>query len=178
MFQCPNCRAYTDLNAEVDDSNDGFENGPVGASNGHPTLDATHGAPPGNGDANRRADDVLPLTLRPTGPSLSEDANLAAITDRLNLEASRDDIQRSRHATDEPSLHTSDDTDSPDEGPPRSPSLIIPNSPATHLAVASQNRRFPTRSETPVSSEHLEDGPLTPRNDSGPLAFDGHAGRL
>lgn len=22
MFQCPNCRAYTDLSAEVDDSND------------------------------------------------------------------------------------------------------------------------------------------------------------
>ncbi|EFE42375.1 FHA domain protein [Trichophyton verrucosum HKI 0517] len=25
MFQCPNCRAYTDLNAEVDDSNDPYE---------------------------------------------------------------------------------------------------------------------------------------------------------
>ena len=25
MFQCPNCRAYTDLSAEVDDSNDAEE---------------------------------------------------------------------------------------------------------------------------------------------------------
>ncbi|KAK2754485.1 hypothetical protein FQN54_006885 [Arachnomyces sp. PD_36] len=178
MFQCPNCRAYTDLSAEVDDSNDSYEAPPTAPPNGLPASESTNGVL-SNGDLN------------PPRPGL-DDANLAAMTEHLNLQSGgtprrSDDNPSSNHADGPVTINTSSTSEepgTPERRTTRGPNIVIPDSgsPATHLAVSSQstgtNRRLPTRSETPVSSDHMEDGPLTPRNDSGPLAFDGHAGRL
>lgn len=182
MFQCPNCRAYTDLSAEVDDSNDSYEAPPSITTNGLSVGDASGGGGLlANGDARHSTGNIF-NTPRPG----LEDANLAAITEHLNLQAGgtstgiEDNPRPNRSDNDPVTLNVSEGSSSPDRRIQRSPNLAIPDpgSPVTHLAVTSQNRRIPARSETPVSTEPLEDGPLTPRNDSGPLAFDGHAGRL
>lgn len=171
MFQCPNCRAYTDLSAEVDDSNDPYDTPPTGAANGISTSETTNGVLSNPG--------VNPLN------SALDDANLAAMAEHLNLQSGgtsrrADDNPSSNHVDGPVTVNTSEEPGTPERRTTRGPNIVIPDSgsPATHLAVSSQsNRRHPTGSETPVS-DHMEDGPLTPRNDSGPLAFDGHAGRL
>lgn len=179
MFQCPNCRAYTDLSAEVDDSNDAYD-APTVASNGLPIADTSNGGTLGNGDTSHSTGNAVNAPR----PGL-EDANLAAITEHLNLQAggeprNAEDSPRPDHEDEHAGSNASDGTSISEIRTSRGPNIVIPDpgSPVTHLAVSCRTRRHAPRSETPVSSEHMEDGPLTPRNDSGPLAFDGHAGRL
>lgn len=181
MFQCPNCRAYTDLSAEVDDSNDAYEPAPTIASNGLPMGEASNGGSLSNGDANHSTGNAGNAGNAPR-PGL-EDANLAAITEHLNIQAGGEpqveDNPRIDHEDEHGGSNASEVTNIAERRTPHGPNIVIPDpgAPVSHLAVSSQNRRHPPRSETPIS-EHMEDGPLTPRNDSGPLAFDGHAGRL
>lgn len=180
MFQCPNCRAYTDLSAEVDDSNDVYDIAPTVASNGLPVGDANNGDNLANGDASHSTENEENAPR----PGL-DDSHLAAITEHLNLQAGGDprnseDNPRLGHEDEHTGSNASEGTSIAEQRVRRSSNIVIPDpsSPVTHLAVSCQARRQAPRSETPVSSEHTEDGPLTPRNDSGPLAFDGHAGRL
>ncbi|CBF71710.1 FHA domain protein [Aspergillus nidulans FGSC A4] len=157
---CPNCRAYTDLSAEVDDSND-YE----AESSNQRTSDSKEGA----------ANEVRSTTCSPQpGTSRTSSASPAS-EDGQTPELPADNL-----AANVESMHLTD------EHPPRpAPETITsaPNSninvsdlqPLTQSPTAVPSRHEELRVDTPMRSESSDENPLTPRNDSGPLAFDGRA---
>jgi hypothetical protein len=153
MFQCPNCRAFTDLSAEVDDSNDPEEDG---ASN----------------DSGEQTETVVPSVVETNsvqGPpdqlgDLAEEENLANDVENLHLQ---DDQQ-----TDDTRSSASPAPNSSSDDLARSATTNIPGWQPTQPLSVPAGRQSQLRSDTPTS----DDNPLTPRNDSGPLAFDGRAG--
>lgn len=161
MFQCPNCRAFTDLSAEVDDSNEADEKGEKEedkASNHseEPETEAPSIVETGNTEE-----------LHEQLADLPEEANLANYVDNLHLE---DEDQQTDDALSiaEPVLNSSNDDLA------RSATVNIPGWQPSQPRSVPPGRQPHLRSDTPTS----DDNPLTPRNDSGPLAFDGRAGML
>ncbi|KAJ5356591.1 Zinc finger RING-type [Penicillium concentricum] len=164
MFQCPNCRAFTDLSAEVDDSNDSEEK-----REKEPTED--------------RASNDSGEQLETEGPSVVETSSLEGPPDQLG------DLAEENLVNNVENLHLQDDQQTDDT---RSTASPAPNSSTDNLARSAtinipgwqptqplsvpSGRQSQLRTDTPVRSETSDDNPLTPRNDSGPLAFDGRAG--
>ncbi|KAL4920570.1 hypothetical protein BDW62DRAFT_7749 [Aspergillus aurantiobrunneus] len=162
MFQCPNCRAYTDLNAEVDDSND-FE-----------VEDTQQQA---SESKQEPADEVRSTTCSPqletsctsSGSRNSEDRE----TPELPTDSLADNVENMQITDDNPlrlapqTTITSASNPSSDvpgwQSLAESPSIVPP-------------RQAELRVYTPIRSESSDENPLTPRNESGPLAFDGRAG--
>lgn len=157
MFQCPNCRAWTDLSAEVDDSDDEQRS----------TRRELPSGTPQNNPENEETRESHPLQENGASQGQSsDDADLAAITENMRLEAENPDAGTTQ---DEPTASNG-----------RSANIPIPTrlSPTGTLSGASRHGQSQRRSDTPGSTETFEDNPMTPRNDNGPLAFDGRAGRL
>lgn len=170
MFQCPNCRAFTDLSAEVDDSNDAEgdkEQEKLAApeiTSEEPRSETQSPAlvPTTNGD------EETPTRLG----NHAEETDLVTDAENLHLqdeEIPEADTEDSR-SSDSPAPNTSNDDLA------RSATVNIPGWQPTQPLNVPSHRRSHLRAETPVRSETSDDNPLTPRNDSGPLAFDGRAG--
>lgn len=161
MFQCPNCRAFTDLSAEVDDSNDAEEKREKEAAE-----DGT------SSHSSEQLETEAPSAVETNsteGPSdqlgdLPEEENLANDVENLHLQ---DDQQ-----TDDTRSSASPAPNSSTDDLARSATINIPGWQSTQPLSVPSGRPSQLRSETPTS----DDNPLTPRNDSGPLAFDGRAG--
>ncbi|THC94819.1 hypothetical protein EYZ11_005691 [Aspergillus tanneri] len=173
MFQCPNCRAYTDLSAEVDDSNDIEEDGKQKSlglegkqSSSEETQTETRSPVASNHAANPSQSSVDHQTN-----DLPSEAGLAANIESMRLhdpEIPREAVEvapRSDHpltASNEDRIAASTD---------------VPGWQALDQSSSSlQCRQVQLRSGTPVRSESSEENLLTPRNESGPLVFDGRAG--
>lgn len=161
MFQCPNCRAFTDLSAEVDDSNDAEEK-----REKEPTEDkaSNHSSEQLGTEAPSAVE-----TNSTEGPpdqvgGLAEEGNLANDVENLHLQ---DDQQ-----TDDTRSSASPAPNSSTDDLARSATINIPGWQPTQPLSVPAGRPSQLRSDTPTS----DDNPLTPRNDSGPLAFDGRAG--
>ncbi|KAJ5178195.1 Zinc finger RING-type [Penicillium coprophilum] len=164
MFQCPNCRAFTDLSAEVDDSNDSEEK-----REKEPTEDR-----PSNDSGEQLETEELSVveTNSLEGPpdqleDLAEE-NLVNNVENLHLQ---DDQQ-----TDDTRSTVSPVPNSSTDDLARSATINIPGWQPTQPLSVPPGRQSQLRTDTPVRSETSDDNPLTPRNDSGPLAFDGRAG--
>ncbi|KAJ6139277.1 hypothetical protein N7471_005763 [Penicillium samsonianum] len=161
MFQCPNCRAFTDLSAEVDDSNDAEEKREKETAEDGPSNDSAE-------QLETEAPSVVE-TNNMEGPpdqlgDLAEEENLANDVENLHLQ---DDQQ-----TDDTRSSASPAPNSSNDDLARSATINIPGWQSTQPLSVPSGRQSQLRSETPTS----DDNPLTPRNDSGPLAFDGRAG--
>ncbi|KAJ5697430.1 Zinc finger RING-type [Penicillium malachiteum] len=177
MFQCPNCRAFTDLSAEVDDTNDyeaessqpketspqATEN--VNAEDSRSATQSPANVPTNNVLSGIANDDV---ENRSQHDSIPEEPDL--VTDVENL-----------HLNERPDIDT-EDSRSTDSPAPSGSNDDLVRSAATHIPgwQPTQPLNVPMgshlRVDTPNRSETSDDNPLTPRNDSGPLAFDGRAG--
>lgn len=173
MFQCPNCRAYTDLSADVDDTADGYdevESRPA-ISRDLPAIDNPYvSTSSGN-----------PVTE-------AEDPQIAAQAPRLNCQP---DILESVPTPQRSCLElvNADDEETNQEygnlPPPnaeldvtRSPNIDIPYRGLTRtIDEATQSRLTASHGGSPNVRDNFEDCPLTPRNDLGPLALDGRARR-
>lgn len=193
VFQCPNCRAYTDLSAEVDDSNDNYENdalsGPADVADNPtdqgPETDGNSSGPDETG-AEQGA-----------GSSASTEDDLAIGASNLRIE---DDVaeppepreQEEETATTTTSRRNEADDDTPQTTPTsdnngeeststaaRSPNIDIPSSRQEQLSQEDAgNHHNGQNGQSPGVGDTFEDCPLTPRNDLGPLALDSRAGRL
>jgi hypothetical protein len=159
MFQCPNCRAFTDLSAEVDDFNEGDEK----------RDNATEGTSNHSGEPETETPSVVETNnteeLHGELADLPEEANLANYVENLHLE---DEDQQ----TDDASSVASPVLNSSNYDLARSATANIPGWQSSQPLSVPSGRQPHLRSDTPTS----DDNPLTPRNDSGPLAFDGRAG--
>ncbi|EGC44408.1 FHA domain-containing protein [Histoplasma capsulatum var. duboisii H88] len=207
MFQCPNCRAYTDLSAEVDDSNDPFED------ETYPEPLKSQDQPAQDSPDNTTAATTNPAAAKSTGErsasspnghnhhrQISEDHdNLAAAVDMMNLDETPLATPRAGNGVPRRTSSTANaDLNNPDVGMANG----IRNEAAGHgfgeTIMRSSNIDIPQclrppdgrRPQRPRHGDNVgggvgvggndmfEDTPLTPRNDFGPLAFDGRAGRL
>jgi hypothetical protein len=178
MFQCPNCRAFTDLSAEVDDTNDVVENDEdkatteaastndsaeplFGAQSVITSQATTHGV---------EEHESTPLEPHSEEPDIVTDVeNLHLQDDGDQASGSGVDMEDSR-SSDSQAPNTSNDDLA------RSATISIPGFQPTQPVNVPAARQSHLRADTPGRSETSDDNPLTPRNDSGPLAFDGRAG--
>lgn len=168
MFQCPNCRAWTDLSAEVDDTIE-FEDESPEEGNSDSALnasdDTTSETNAANNDTATGATGEQPQSNTQSNETTTDDNELATAAGNLRLgEEGSTPLQ---------------DTDNPDgtvNGPVsdggQSANIPIPG------GSSSRTNHSDPRSGTPANPETFEDDPMTPRNDSGSLALDGRAGRL
>lgn len=161
MFQCPNCRAFTDLSAEVDDSNDVEEKQEKESTEEQPSNDSREQA---EMQAPSAVETNITEGLHEQLDDLAEE-NLANDVDNLHLQDDQHTDDTRSSASPAPNSSTDDLV--------RSATINVPGWQSTQpLSVPSRQSQL--RSDTPTS----DDNPLTPRNDSGPLAFDGRAGML
>lgn len=182
MFQCPNCRAYTDLSAEVDDSNELYEDELEAApqiTRDQPLSEYPNDASPsggGNAATESRSVEVEMVDV-------SDDERLAAVANNLALNhvesRGANENNETRRETGNPGS-THDPGQDGREYIQRSPNINIPNrSPSGQISSPTRNHLTPLQpGQSNNNNGAFEDNPLTPRNDSGPLAFDGRAGRI
>jgi hypothetical protein len=219
MFQCPNCRAFTDLSAEVDDSNDLEEkrekepaatqqqqeepqNGPTEQI--QPDASSESQNIPSTNDVDQPEDQLGDVTEEEGLPNDTEEASLSNGAQEASLSNGAEGMlihhDQLGSLIEEDSLASglehlliqdylradtrSDDAQSTGSPAPessntdlaRSATISIPGwQPSQPLSIP-PGRQAQLRSDTPGRSETSDDNPLTPRNDSGPLAFDGRAG--
>lgn len=169
MFQCPNCRAWTDLSAEVDDTIEfedeldeeaNSDSAPNASDNNNSETNATN-----NDDTG--ATEELSLSHAETNETGADDNDLATAAENLRL---GEDGSTPTQEADNPD-GTATGHDGPVSGNSQSATIPIPNGP-------SRTNQVHSRSDTPANPETFEDDPMTPRNDTGPLALDGRAGHL
>lgn len=161
QFQCPNCRAYTDLTADVDVAESDLDEWIQHAENADKPdqVSTAEEAPNPEPDAE---DPTVITNVVVTPPTHSDDSN-----------------EEGSHPTANGSLLSRRQAANPTSSEVRSVNSIdMPNRPnevemSNHLA----DQR--TRTETPDVAEQIiaGEGPLTPRNNAGPFVFDGSAGR-
>lgn len=182
QFLCPNCRAVTDLEADVDDAlEDNWEEEGYGASS---DLDLSL-----MGAANGTIAEGEEMEGNGDDEALSRAASL--------LLSVRDDTHLTPSTT-----GSSDPTNGTTESPnllarrgarPISPSIIPVGEQPTSATAAGQVQYLrpitPTRPlladdeldetslRTPMTDMLVNDGPMTPTNNAGPFVFDGSAGR-
>ncbi|KAL4782244.1 hypothetical protein BJX76DRAFT_369277 [Aspergillus varians] len=162
MFQCPNCRAYTDLSAEVDDSND-YETENTNQQASESTQE------PANGVRSTSCSPQLETSCTSSGSRSSEDVQ----TPELPSDSLADNVESMRLTDNNPSdlLETAIISD------PNSNFDVAGWQSLTRSRTAvPPPRQAVVRVDTPMRSESSDENPLTPRNESGPLAFDGRAG--
>ncbi|KAK2748119.1 hypothetical protein FQN57_001243 [Myotisia sp. PD_48] len=169
MFQCPNCRAYTDLNAEVDDSNDAYEEQQKTAREdlSEPLTvavqlnrEAAASLQDNNVPSGREQTTLTAPTQNSTQNAPQHSTPMRFADEELALEAeSRLQLEETR-------------TTEPEENTANEPAALR----SANIDIPAQNRQgIRTQRD---GSPNFEDCPLTPRNDTGPLALDGRAGRL
>lgn len=170
MFQCPNCRAFTDLSAEVDDTND------------HDTEAKKSGSPSANVSEEPQSRSETQTPANAPGPDGDEQQSSNQQTGQSEENEVVTDIENLHLHEDQP-LNTDIDSRRSDSPAPdgssndlaRSATINIPGFQPTQPLNVPAGRPSHLRADTPVRSETSDDNPLTPRNDSGPLAFDGRA---
>lgn len=170
MFQCPNCRAFTDLSAEVDDTND---HDTEAKKSGSPSASISE-APQPRSETQTPANAPSPGDdgQQPSDQQTGQPEENEVVTDIENLHLHEDqplstDIDSRRSDSPAPDGSNSDLA--------RSATINIPGFQPTQPLNVPAGRPSHLRADTPVRSETSDDNPLTPRNDSGPLAFDGRA---
>ena len=198
QFLCPNCRAVTDLEADVDDP-DGFENWNDNEDNESPQ--AVRAADCHDETASTQNDDAALSTYEPemSGQPASTSSKNVSYTDS-NLEAPQSSMSRPMIPT-APSLLSrrmaSRSTNrSGDSETAATETMSVAGQSTSFRNTSHTSTPTPTTSElrddnrsaehssallrptTPLTNERLvTDGPTTPRNDIGPFVFDGSAGR-
>ncbi|EED22898.1 FHA domain protein [Talaromyces stipitatus ATCC 10500] len=163
MFQCPNCRAWTDLSAEVDDSMEFDEESAQ--------EDTSDIKPDASTDANAHSSgEQSQAAIESNGEIGTEDRDLATIAENLHLGEERNTPMQDGENPDGANITSKNEVHA--SGNSQSANIPIPNGSSSH------GNQSNSRSDTPGHHETFEDDPMTPRNDSGPLALDGRAGHL
>jgi E3 ubiquitin-protein ligase DMA1/2 len=176
QFTCPNCRAITDLEAELDvDEGDEWEQ-----PNQSP-MPTAHMAAPMIHAPNPRQNQEDTVHVGGAAAAYEEagDVDLS----NVQFEGNADQTITSIPPAPAPAngllsrRQTSNSTNSP--AIPAVNGIEIPRPSTTaQLAVVSSDTPGTFRTTTPTSADLIGgEGPLTPRNDAGPFVFDGSAGR-
>ncbi|KAI0480818.1 RING finger protein [Xylariaceae sp. FL0804] len=151
IFMCPNCRATADLDAEVDEPSDEWQQLDSGAeevAEEQPAESSDQGlsdAPPSSAQIDGREDT----------PASPEQGGTDDITVRLDSGVTASLQAQLSQTTTDP--------------------VPIPNA-GSRTTSHSLERRTPSPNEDPLLN--IREGPITPRNDAGPWVFDGNPARV
>ena len=170
-FQCPNCRAWTDLSAEVDVAEEDLEEWMDNAGEAEDPIPAPIKAPPPPPSDMRREEDTAQTgtATLPEHDMQDADQEMGSIDETV-------DEHTSNHPTTLSGLLARRQAAQSASGEAASINGIeMPN----QLAPSTTNTTAVDRlgAVTPDAGEILTEGPLTPRNNAGPFVFDGSAGR-
>lgn len=166
QFTCPNCRAVTDLEAEVDQIDEEWEEEelePQEAQNAPTTENASN----------------APVNSMPEVPQHSHD--VGATTGEIEIPDAAPTEEADAIMTDDiapPDPSESEDQSQVEAYEDVSASLDAVNIPNSTISMANHSEemlRAPT--PDPPADAISGEGPLTPRNNAGPFVFDGSAGR-
>ncbi|OAL31826.1 hypothetical protein AYO22_00696 [Fonsecaea multimorphosa] len=186
QFQCPNCRAYSDLTADVDlaqsDIDEWMEN----------TDDPENQTAEASADATLEANHASDAHINGQVTGEPESANATVPTTTVNGDDTRMDMDSENPPVTISQSRTTDAPATPNTSGllarrqatnPRSSELSMsgnidmPDQPVEEeMQVQLEQQR--THTQTPDPDQVVvAEGPLTPRNDAGPFVFDGSAGR-
>lgn len=164
QFQCPNCRAWTDLEADVDiaedEMNEWMENGgdtddPLDNDQNERSQVSESAARAGSNDM-----DIDPVTSTPEQPQAD-----VAMQGVQSAPIPASSLLARRAAA---NTGTQD---------PQSVNGINMPSRPNQEELETQLTQQQTRTESPNADQIIaSEGPLTPRNDAGPFVFDGSGG--
>ncbi|OTB17992.1 hypothetical protein K445DRAFT_56487 [Daldinia sp. EC12] len=152
IFICPNCRATADLDAEVDEPSDEWQQ----LDSGIDDVQEDKSTPP----ASQPNDEVVPLVTSRTNVAenpqeSSREGDAGDVT--MHVDAAAVQPALLRHAVTEP--------------------VPIPNAtPRVSNGDRSTTNRTPSPNSNPLGTGN--EGPITPRNDAGPWVFDGNPARV
>jgi hypothetical protein len=157
IFTCPNCRAAADLDADIDEPIEDWQQLDSDAEDDVPEIDAPSPSanPADTSNQNLLDGDEMTSAIQTTG----EGETTGDVTVMLDAAT---DLQQQQQSP--PFRHVA-----------ASSPLPIPQSSRTSsgpLPSSARSMRTPSPNRVP-----LTEGPLTPRNDAGPWVFDGDAGR-
>ena len=171
-FQCPNCRAWTDLSAEVDVAEEDLEEWMDNAGEADDSIPAPTNAPPPPPSDLRREQDAAQI-----GTAISLENDMQDADQEMGTIDESVDERTSNQPMTLSGLLARRQAAQPAAGEAASISGIeMPNP----LAPSTTNTTEVDRlgAATPDAGEALSgEGPLTPRNNAGPFVFDGSAGR-
>ena len=171
-FQCPNCRAWTDLSAEVDVAEEDLEEWMDNAGEADDPIPAPTNAPPPPPSDVRREEDTAQI-----GTAMSLENDMQDVDQEMGTIDESVDERTSNQPMTLSGLLARRQAAQPTSGEVASINGIeMPNP----LAPSTTNTTEVDRlgAATPEAGEVLSgEGPLTPRNNAGPFVFDGSAGR-
>jgi E3 ubiquitin-protein ligase DMA1/2 len=176
QFTCPNCRAITDLEAELE-----IDDGEEWEQPHQSDIPAVHIAAPTIAASNPRQNQEDTVHVGGAAVTYEEagDVDLSNIQFEGNADQTITSTPQATNATSGllSRRQTSNSISSPVLAPVNG--IEIPRSSTTaQLAVVSIDTPGTFRTATPTSADLIGgEGPLTPRNDAGPFVFDGSAGR-
>jgi hypothetical protein len=171
-FQCPNCRAWTDLSAEVDVAEEDLEEWMDNAGESEDPSHAADNAAPGSGPTIRSEEDTAQI-----GTAISPDNNMPDVDHEMGTIDESAGESTSHQPTSLSALLARRQA-----AQPASEEIASVNGIdlLNQLAPSTTNTTEVDRlgAATPEVGEVLPgEGPLTPRNDAGPFVFDGSGGR-
>ncbi|KXJ94469.1 hypothetical protein Micbo1qcDRAFT_44281 [Microdochium bolleyi] len=158
IFMCPNCRAATDLDADVEEPPEEWQQLDSGVEDVHEE----------NAEPSASPDAIMENTNETNASVAQPDSPMDAETSGAAEDTGDMTMRFDRHS------------------PPRnlsSPPLAIPGVGPSHPPRAGSSRddgtgRRRTPSPKSASLAVVTEGPLTPRNDAGPWVFDGNPARV
>lgn len=164
IFTCPNCRAAADLDADVEEPDEEWQQLDSGGEDvnmdARETPEAPAGTPandPIDAVQNNSADGAVEEVASQAPSAVEENGDVTMMLDHVPTASATVDQAPATSETSAPI-------------PIPRPSVMSANS-SSGLPDA---RRTPS---PPNAGAIVHDGPLTPRNDAGPWVFDGDAGR-
>jgi E3 ubiquitin-protein ligase DMA1/2 len=171
-FQCPNCRAWTDLSAEVDVAEEDMEEWMDNAGEGEDLSHAPENTASGPGSNVRSEEDTAQIGAAVSRDNEMPDADHETVTVGESV----------RDSNNHQPVSVSGLLARRQAAQPASGEIAYVNSieMPNGLAPSTTNATDVDRSgaATPDAGEVLtREGPLTPRNNAGPFVFDGSAGR-
>ena len=181
QFLCPNCRAVTDLEADIEDPEGGNwedENGTESSPEMGPSHDINDVLPEDDGMAMGGEDDGLSnttarlLTVRDANHSIP---SVATSSDSINDATSAPGLltRRGARRISPPFSRAADRSSS--KSTSGSAQFLRPITPTQPLLGTEEFDESAVR--TPTTDMLIHDGPMTPTNNAGPFVFDGSAGR-
>lgn len=162
-FQCPNCRAYADLEAEVDQPEQELTDGEVEDLNEEAEATTEH-------DSSKSAQAQTPVHDKVVGRKEDLDNQMQNTSLTGDSSSSRQTSSNTQTDDTRPSSATTSPLNIRDRGPSAGSDVVEGGDP---------------RSATPTTTEQFalaaglqsSEGPLTPRNDEGPFLLDDRAAR-
>lgn len=181
QFLCPNCRAVTDLEADIEDPEDANwedENGTESSPEMAATNDMSDMIPNEEAMAIGGEDDGLSnatsrlLSVRNEGHPTPSVTTSSDPTDEANPTPSLLTRRGARRIS--PPFSRAGDR-SASKSSPGTVQFLRPITPTQPLLGSEETSESALR--TPTTDMLIHDGPMTPTNNAGPFVFDGSAGR-